>query len=80
MTSCWRLARPMSPSRSALRIREKATAVVPLTVLQPGASQTRPESTSWTGKSTLSIAGSMHSRTPPIASTICATPPSPIST
>ncbi len=80
MSSCCRRARPMSPSRSALRMRENATAVRPSTVWHPGACHTRPESGSLIGKSTLSTAGSKHRFTPPTASTISATPPSPTST
>ncbi|KGM15644.1 hypothetical protein N867_06735 [Actinotalea fermentans ATCC 43279 = JCM 9966 = DSM 3133] len=79
MSCCCRLPRPMSPSWSALRMRANASASTPGTTRQPGASQTMPESASLTGNVTMFTAGSMHSSTPPTASTICATPPRPIS-
>jgi hypothetical protein len=47
--------------------------------LQPGASHTRPEFVSFSGNA-MPVLPSRHSSTPPSASTICSTPPKPIST
>jgi len=79
MSARCRIPRPMSPDGSEYRIREYASACTPSTVLQPGASHTRPELTSFSGNA-MPVLPSRQSSTPPSASTMCSTPPNPIST